>query len=136
MAKEPKDILEEGIIGRLNGENPSNRDIAEGVKYVIMKLWSEDQLNSIIDRRHKELCERCPLKTVPAVVSEDAAPGCAEDQADEGEGPVTRRTVLRSLKEIALETIKAPWFWIPVATGCGILCAKYNISLPVVGGGN
>ena len=129
MAKEPKDILEEGIIGRLNRENPSNRDIAEGVKYVIMKLWSEDQLNSIIDRRHKELCERCPLKTVPAVVSEDAAPGCAEDKDGEGVEPLTRRHVMMAV-------IKAPWFWLVVATACAAVCAKYGISLPTVGGGN
>ena len=122
MAKEPKDILEEGIIGRLNGENPSNRDIAEGVKYVIMKLWSEDQLNDIIDRRHKELCEHCPLRTVPAV-------GGAEDQDAEDTEPVTRRHVMMAV-------IKAPWFWLVVATACAAVCARYGISLPVVGGGN
>lgn len=122
MAKEPKDILEEGIISRLNGDNPSNRDIAEGVKYVIMKLWSEEQLNSIIDRRHKELCERCPLRTVPAVVD-------AEGQDAEDAEPVTRRHVMMAV-------IKAPWFWLVVATACAAVCAKYGISLPVVGGGN
>ena len=125
MAKEPKDILEEGIISRLNGENPSNRDIAEGVKYVIMKLWSEEQLNGIIDRRHKELCERCPLKTVPTVV------GAADQDAEDAEDtePVTRRHVMMAV-------IKAPWFWLVVATACAAVCAKYGISLPVVGGGN
>ena len=122
MAKEPKDILEEGIISRLNGDNPTNRDIAEGVKYVIMKLWSEDQLNDIIDRRHKELCERCPLRTVPAVVG-------AADQDGEDAEPVTRRHVMMAV-------IKAPWFWLVVATACAAVCAKYGISLPVVGGGN
>ena len=129
MAKEPKDILEEGIISRLNGDNPSNRDIAEGVKYVIMKLWSEDQLNDIIDRRHKELCEHCPLRTAPAVVPSDTARGGAADQDGEDAEPVTRRHVMMAV-------IKAPWFWLVVATACAAVCARYGISLPVVGGGN
>ena len=130
MAKEPKDILEEGIISRLNGDNPSNRDIAEGVKYVIMKLWSEEQLHSIIDRRHKELCEHCPLRAVPVAVSEDASG--AETGMHENGGdaePVTRRHVM-------IEVIKAPWLWIVVATACAAICAKFGISLPMVGGGN
>lgn len=122
MGKEPKDILEEGIIGRLNGENPSNRDIAEGVKYVIMKLWSEEQLNGIIDRRHKELCERCPLRTASAVAGDDG-------QDAEVSEPLTRRHVMMAV-------IKAPWFWLVVATACAAVCAKYGISLPAVGGGN
>lgn len=120
MAKEPKDILEEGIIGRLNGKNPSIRDIAEGVKFVIMKLWSEEQLNSIIDRRHREMCEQCPLRTVPAVVHEEASRGCEADQDAE---PLTRRHVMMAV-------IKAPWFWLVVATACAAVCAKIGISPP------
>lgn len=139
MAKEPKDILDENVIERLNAANPTNRDIAEGLKLVIRMLWSEERLREVVREEHRQLCEECEFRIRSGAAHEGAAgqDGCALVAQDgEDAGPVTRRTVLRSLKEIALETIRAPWFWIPVATVCGILCARYNISLPAVGGGN
>ena len=132
MPTKAADYLDERTLDGLNKDEPSNRELADGIKLILRKLWSEDDMNGLIDRRHWELCENCPLRAVTADSVRDGAAGPDGD----GGGAVTRRTVLRSLKELALETIRAPWFWIPVATGCGILCARYNISLPAVGGGN
>ena len=133
MPKEPKDILDENVIERLNAVNPTNRDIAEGLKLVIRRLWSEERLRELIKEEHRQLCEGCELR-----VRVDAAHGGAEGQdgcalvprESEGEAEqVTRRHVMMAV-------IKAPWFWLVVATACAAVCAKYGISVPVVGAGS
>ena len=134
MAKEPKEILDENVIERLNTANPTNRDIAEGLKLVIRRLWSEERLRDLIKEEHRQLCEGCEFR-----VRSDAAHGGTEDQdgcaldaqpvSDQDAEPLTRRHVM-------IEVIKAPWFWLVVATACAAVCARYGISLPVVGGAN
>ena len=125
---DPKDYLDKQTLDGLNEEEPSNRALAEGIKFIIRKLWSEKELNTIIDARHRELCEQCPIrKSVSAPVP---VPGITDDEGCEQEEKAGKATA------IVLAIIKSQWFWIPVATVCAILCAKYGISLPMVGGGN
>ena len=123
---DPKDYLDKQTLDGLNEEEPSNRALAEGIKFIIRKLWSEKELNQMIDARHRELCEQCPIrKSASAPV-----PVVPADDDDDGQDGGKDRMA------IVLAIIKSQWFWIPVATVCAILCAKYGISLPVVGGGN
>lgn len=132
MAKEPKDILDENVIERLNAANPTNRDIAEGLKLVIRMLWSEERLREVVREEHRQLCEECEFRIRSGAAHGGAAgqDGCALVAQDgEDAEPVTRRHVMMAV-------IKAPWFWLVVATACAAVCAKYGISLPVVGGGN
>ena len=132
MQKEPKDILDENVIERLNAQNPTNRDIAEGLKLVIRRLWSEERLRELIKEEHRQMCEGCEFRVSADAAHEgaDGQDGCALVQhAGEDAEPVTRRHVMMAV-------IKAPWFWMIVATACAAVCAKYGISLPVVGGGN
>ena len=120
MPTRAADYLDEKTLDGLNKDEPSNRELADGIKLILRKLWSEEDMNQLIERKHKELCENCPLRTAPVPVPD-------EDPSDIPE-QLTRRHVM-------IEIIKAPWFWIPVATICGIVCAKYGLSLPMVGGG-
>ena len=122
---DPKDYLDKQTLDGLNEKDPSNRALAEGIKFIIRKLWSEKELNTMIDARHRELCEQCPIKKSASA----PVPLPLQDEADEEQEGKARTTIL-------LAIIKSQWFWIPVATACAILCAKYGISLPVVGGGN
>ena len=121
---DPKDYLDKQTLDGLNEEEPSNRALADGIKFIIRKLWSEKDLDQLIDARHKELCEQCPIRKSASV----PVPVASEDDDDGQDGGKDRRAIV-------LAIIKSQWFWIPVATGCAILCAKYGISLPVVGGG-
>lgn len=122
---DPKDYLDKQTLDGLNEKDPSNRALAEGIKFIIRKLWSEKELNTMIDARHRELCEQCPIKKSASA----PVPLPLQDEVDEEQEGKARTTIL-------LAIIKSQWFWIPVATACAILCAKYGISLPVVGGGN
>lgn len=126
MDKEPKDILDENVIERLNAANPTNRDIAEGLKLVIRMLWSKEQLEEYIEKKLEEKCANCELKAQGA----QPAAGCVALH-DESAAPVglTRRHVM-------IEVVKAPWFWLVVATACAVVCSYFGISLPTVGGGN
>ena len=126
MDKEPKDILDENVIERLNAANPTNRDIAEGLKLVIRMLWSKEQLEEYIEKKLEEKCANCELKAQGV----QPAAGCVELH-DESAAPVglTRRHVM-------IEVIKAPWFWLVVATACAVVCSYFKISLPTVGGGS
>ena len=132
MAKEPKDILDENVIERLNAANPTNRDIAEGLKLVIRMLWSEERLREVVREEHRQLCEECEFKIRSDAAHDGAArhDGCSLVTQDAGDAePVTRRHVMMAV-------IRAPWFWLVVATACAAICAKIGISVPVVGAGN
>lgn len=125
-SKAPKDILDENVIERLNAANPTNRDIAEGLKLVIRMLWSKEQLEECIEQKLEEKCANCELKAQGA----QPPAACAAVQ-DEAAAPavLTRRHVMMAV-------IRAPWFWLVVATVCAAVCARFGISLPAVGGGN
>ena len=125
-SKAPKDILDENVIERLNAANPTNRDIAEGLKLVIRMLWSKEQLEEYIERKLEEKCANCELKA-----QDTPLPAACAALQDEAAAPVapTRRHVM-------IEVIKAPWFWLVVATACAAVCSYFGISLPTVGGGN
>lgn len=135
MAKEPKDILDENVIERLNAEDPTNRDIAEGLKLVIRMLWSEERLREVVREEHRQLCESCEFRTKSDAARGGAAgqDGCAlatqDAEPNDRPEPLTRRHVMMAV-------VKAPWFWLVVATACAAVCAKLGISLPVVGGGS
>lgn len=118
MPTKAADYLDEKTLDGLNKDEPSNRELADGLKLILRKLWSKEELDEMIENKHRELCEHCPLRTAPAPV---------QDNDDENGDPLTRRHIMMAV-------IKSSWFWIPVATVCAILCAKYGISLPMVGG--
>lgn len=119
MPTKAADYLDEKTLDGLNKDEPSNRELADGLKLILRKLWSREELDEIIENKHRELCEHCPLRT--AVMPSNP------QEPDDGPEKLTRRHVMIAL-------IKSSWLWIPVATICAILCAKYGISLPMVGG--
>ncbi len=55
--KHIKEKMEDEIVERLNHVHTPESD---GIKLIIEKMWSEERLAEFIDRRHHELCERCP----------------------------------------------------------------------------
>lgn len=48
---DPKDYLDKQTLDGLNEEEPSNRALAEGIKFIIRKLWSEKELNTLIGEK-------------------------------------------------------------------------------------
>lgn len=128
MPTKAAEYLDEKTLDRLNADEPSNRDLADGIKLILRKLWSEDDIKELITDRHKELCAECPFRaaaSAPALPAPDAASAPDDDAPAPME--LTRRHVM-------LAVIKAPWFWLIVATICTIVCYKVGVSLPVVGG--
>ena len=120
MPTKAAEYMDEKTLDGLNKDEPSNRELADGLKLIIRKLWSREELDEIIENKHRELCEHCPLRNQVVPVPD-------ANKEDEEPEKLTRRHVMIAL-------IKSSWFWIPVATVCAILCAKYGISLPIVGG--
>ena len=100
---------------------PTNADLSDGIQMIMRHLWPKDKLEKLIESKHYALCASCPYRLRESGGQED------------GDGD--ENTSLR-LYEFALAVIKSPWFWIPVTTVCAIICARYGISLPTVGGGN
>lgn len=128
MPTKAAEYLDEKTLDRLNADEPSNRDLADGIKLILRKLWSKDDIKDLITERHKELCAECPFRaaaSAPALPAPAAA--SAPDDDDAAPMELTRRHVM-------LAVIKAPWFWLIVATICTIACYKVGVSLPVVGG--
>ena len=101
---------------------PTNADLSDGIQMILRHLWPKDELEKLIEQKHNSLCATCPYRP-------KESDGC-------GDGESRKELAAVRLYEFALAVIKSPWFLIPVATVCGIVCAKYGISLPVVGGGN
>lgn len=121
MSTKEADYLDEKTIDGLNAEEPSMRALAEGVKLILRKLWSREDLEELIDNRHNQRCENCPLRSQPApVVQQDV-------QQDNEPETLTRRHVI-------IEIIKSPWFLIVVATICAFISFKYGFSVPPTGG--
>ena len=124
MPTKAAEYLDEKTLDRLNTDEPSNRDLADGIKLILRKLWSEDDITALIDERHKELCAECPFRA-----SATAAASANDD--DDATAPI-----LLTRRHVMLAVIKAPWFWLIVATICTIACYKVGVELPVIGGGN
>lgn len=124
MPTKAAEYLDEKTLDRLNTDEPSNRDLADGIKLILRKLWSEDDITALIDERHKELCAECPFRASASVPALSSA-------ADGDDTPVPTELTRR---HVMLAVIKAPWFWLIVATICTIACYKVGVSLPVVGG--
>lgn len=59
---EAKDYLDQQTINRLDADEPSTKDIADGVKLLIRKMWSKEELGEFVEKKHDELCKRCPLR--------------------------------------------------------------------------
>lgn len=57
---EPKDIIDQQTLARLDKPHPTSKDLADGIKMIAGKLWSKDEMTDFIDSRHAELCARCP----------------------------------------------------------------------------
>ena len=106
---------------------PTNADLSDGIQMILRHLWPKEELEKLIEQKHKSLCAECPYR--PKELSELAY------QNDADAEPKVR-DIAGGLYEFALAVVKSPWFWIPVSTVCAIVCSRYNISLPVVGGGN
>lgn len=130
MPTKAAEYLDEKTLDRLNADEPSNRDLADGIKLILRKLWSEDDIKELITERHKELCAECPFRVAAAPALPAPAVDSAPDETDEAAPTgLTRRHVM-------LAVIKAPWLWLVVATICAIICYKVGVELPVIGGGN
>lgn len=57
---EPKEYLEQQTLSRLAADNPSIKDVAEGVKMIYSRLWSKDEITALIVQTHTALCVECP----------------------------------------------------------------------------
>ena len=60
MSMEPKEYIEKQTIERLNAENPSAKDLADGILGLYMRLWSKEDLVELIKNTHQALCTNCP----------------------------------------------------------------------------
>ena len=55
-----KEYVEHRIIDRLAGENPSLKDVADGVRMIYSSLWEKSALDQHIKEVHNSLCLKCP----------------------------------------------------------------------------
>lgn len=100
---------------------PTNADLSDGIQMILRHLWPKEDLEKLIEQKHNSLCALCPYRPKSEIDGED------------GEETANRESV--RLYDFAMTVVKAPWFWLLVATACAAVCAKYGISLPMVGGG-
>ena len=100
---------------------PTNADLSDGIQMILRHLWPKDELEALIEQKHNALCASCPYRP--------------KQEDEDGQGVSRHERVVIRLYELSLAVVKSPWFWIPVATVCAIVCSKYNLSLPMVGGG-
>ncbi|MBQ8124659.1 MAG: hypothetical protein IJ173_02110 [Kiritimatiellae bacterium] len=56
---DPKEELEKRAIARLDGEDPSNRDLADGVKVIIGRLWTKEDLREFVQHEQAAFCANC-----------------------------------------------------------------------------
>lgn len=61
-----KEYVEHKIIDRLAGENPSLKDVADGVRMIYSSLWGKNELDAHIKEIHNGLCVNCSRKAKPA----------------------------------------------------------------------
>ena len=59
MSIEPKDELDRRTIERLDRPEPTNRDLADGLKLVLNRLWSKEDLRDFVQREQAIICEHC-----------------------------------------------------------------------------
>ena len=118
-----EDEMDRQTLKRLQSQNPepTNADLSDGIQMILRHLWPKDELERLIEQKHNALCSACPYRP--------------KEDADEDSGVGRHERAIIRLYEFALAVVKSPWFWIPVATVCAIVCSKYNLPLPVVGGG-
>lgn len=114
--------MDKQTLEQLSVPEPTNAALANGIQMILRHLWPKDELEKLIDERHSALCASCPYRP--------------KQENEDGQGVSRHERAVIRLYELSLAVVKSPWFWIPVATVCAIVCAKYNLSLPVVGGGN
>ena len=60
-----KEYVEHTIIDRLAGENPSLKDVADGVRMIYSSLWGKEQLDEHIREIHNGLCAACTKRANP-----------------------------------------------------------------------
>lgn len=115
--------MDKETLKRLQEPEPTNAAIADGIQMILRHLWPKDELEALIDERHKALCSECPYRPK------------ALELSNENDGMSRHERAIVRLYDLTLTVVKSPWFWIPVATVCAIVLSKYNLSLPMVGGG-
>ena len=131
MPTKAAEYLDEKTLDRLNTDEPSNRDLADGIKLILRKLWSEDDITALIDERHKELCAECPFRASATAAALPAPAAASANDDNDATAPI-----LLTRRHVMLAVIKAPWLWLVVATICAIICYKVGVELPVIGGGS
>ena len=124
---EPKDQLERQAIERLDGKNPSIKNVADAVKVIYWRLWSKDDLDEIIADKHRELCEQCPLRTALQDMKRQVEQRSAEpDGSSEDEVRLTKLNII-------MEVVKSPWLAWLIATIAVLTAYFTKMSLPGVG---
>ena len=124
---EPKDQLERQAIERLDGKNPSIKDVADAVKVIYWRLWSKDDLDEIIADKHRELCEQCQLRTALQDMKRQVEQRSAEpDGSSEDEVRLTKLNII-------MEVVKSPWLAWLIATIAVLTAYFTKMSLPGVG---
>lgn len=125
-----EDEMDRETLKRLQEAEPTNAALADGIQMILRRLWPQEELERLIEGKHRALCAACPYRPKDEPVElpfQKDADADAEPRA---------KDILGGLFELALTIVKSPWFWLPVATVCAVVCARYGISLPTVGGAN
>ena len=84
MPLEPKEYFERRALERLDGENPTIKDLAEGLKMLYGRLWSKEELVALITATHNGLCMECPRA---AAVGRAVAASRTQGQRPDGLSP-------------------------------------------------
>lgn len=69
---EAKEIIEQQTLARLDKEEPTAKDLADGIKLLAGKMWSKEEMTAFIDARHNALCASCKHYKPKAEAKEDA----------------------------------------------------------------
>lgn len=56
---EPKEYIERQTLDRLSAENPSTKDLGDGIRMLYSRLWSKEELTNLIAQTHHRLCAKC-----------------------------------------------------------------------------
>lgn len=74
MSLEPKEFLEKRTLERLDSNDPTMQDLANGIKMLLARLWTKEELDAQIIATHNRLCMSCPRTAQPAGQTSAAQP--------------------------------------------------------------